>query len=440
VKEGIGMGWFGRRSSLLAFVALSLVMILESVAFAAPGDLDTTFGGDGRVTTNLTRGEDWAFGVAIQPADGKIVVAGRAGGSGGRIALARYNTNGSLDTSFSGDGRVTTDFTSRFDEANDVAIQPADGKIVVAGRAGGSGGRIALARYNTNGSLDTSFSADGRVTTNFTGRDDFAFGVAIQPADGKIVAAGRAGGSGGRIALARYNTNGSLDTSFSADGRVTTNFTAGDDRADLLAVQPADGKIVAAGTANYFSRGARFAVARYNTNGALDTTFSGDGKVTTDFTNSFDGAFSVAIQPTDGTVVAAGQAGGGNAGRIGLARYTTNGSLDTTFSGDGKVTTNFTSGLDYADDIEIQDADGKIVAAGAADWFGPDAEFALARYNTDGALDTTFSGDGKVTTNFTNGIDTAFNVAIQPADGKIVAVGRAVGAGGRFALARYLVA
>jgi uncharacterized delta-60 repeat protein len=396
-----------------------------------PGDVDTRF------TTNFTSGFDGAYGVAIQPADGKIVVAGEAAGSGGRFALARYNTDGTLDPTFSGDGKVTTNFTSRFDGAFDMAIQPVDGKIVAVGTAD-NGRLFALARYNTDGSLDPDFSEDGKVTTNISSGSDFAFGVAIQPVDGKIVVAGEAAGSGGRFALARYNSDGTLDPTFSGDGKVTTNFTAGDDRADLIAIQPTDGKIVAAGTANYFSSSARFALVRYDTDGALDTTFSSDGKVTTNFTSGFDGAFAVAIQPVDGKIVAAGQAGGGSAGKLALARYNTDGALDSNFSADGKVTTDFTTGLDYADDIAIQEADGKIVAVGAANFFGPDSKFALARYNTDGTLDATFSGDGKVTTNFTSGLDGAFGVAIQPVDGKIVAAGRAGGSGGRFAAARYL--
>jgi uncharacterized delta-60 repeat protein len=415
------------------------VVAWASAANAAPGALDTTFSGDGKATTDFTSGFDSAFGVGVQPADGKIVVAGEVSASGGRFGLARYNTTGTLDSTFSTDGKVTTDFTSGFDAAFDVTIQPADGKIVAVGRAATRRGAFALARYNTNGTLDATFSGDGKVTTDFTAADDFAFGVAIQPTDGKIVVTGRAGGSGGRIALARYNTNGTLDTTFSTDGKVTTDFTSGDDRADLVAIQPADGGIVVAGTANYSAAFARFALARYTTIGTLDATFSGDGKVTTNFTGSFDGAFGLAIQPADGKIVAAGQAGGGNAGTMGLARYNTNGTLDSTFGGDGTVTTNFTRRLDYADDIAIQEGDGKIVAVGAANFFGPDSKFALARYLPNGTLDGSFGGNGKVITNFTTGLDGAFGVDLQPADGKIVAAGRAAGSGGRFALARYLI-
>src|SRR4051812_27547114 len=176
-------------------------------AFTAPGDLDVSFSGDGRQTTDFG-GSDLAAAVAVQ-ADGKIVVAGS---SDGNFALARYGVDGALDPSFSGDGLVTTDLGGT-DDGQGVAIQ-ADGRIVVAGA---SGGDFALARYTTGGGLDPSFSGDGRQTTDF-GAADGATSVAIQ-SDGRIVLGG---GSGGGFALARYDAAGELDASFSGDGRQTT--------------------------------------------------------------------------------------------------------------------------------------------------------------------------------------------------------------------------
>jgi uncharacterized delta-60 repeat protein len=405
-----------------------VALALPGLALAAAGGLDPSFSGDGKVRTDFAAGPDEAVGVVVQPSDGKVVAAGwTASGPGGRFALTRYNSAGSPDPAFGAGGKVATNFTSGFDSAFDVALQPG-GEIVAVGRAGGFGGRFAVARYQSGGTLDPSFGVGGRVMTNFSSGDDFAFGVAVQ-SDGKIVVAGRAGGQGGVIALARYKSNGTLDTAFGGDGRVTTNFTVGDDRADLLAVQ-SDGKIVAAGTAGYSGGNARFALVRYWPNGRRDLGFSGDGKVTTNFTRGFDGAFAVAVQPLDQRIVAAGQAGG----RLGVARYQANGALDTSFSGDGRVTTDFTRGLDYADDVEI-DSSARIVAAGSANFFGTDPRFAVARYQANGSVDSGFSSDGKVTTNFTTGPDWAFGLAIQPTDGHIVVAGRARGG---FALARYL--
>jgi uncharacterized delta-60 repeat protein len=397
--------------ALVAAVALSAVF--AAGAQAAPGDLDPTFSGDGKQTTDFG-GVDRAAAAVVRQADGKIVAVGIAGADFG---LARYNPNGSLDTTFSGDGKQTTDFENG-DAAYAVALQ-ADGKIVAVGIAIRETGdeAFALARYNPNGSLDTTFSGDGRQTTDL-GRIDSAMGVAIQ-ANGKIVAVGSGNGN---FALARYNPNGSLDASFSGDGKERTDFGGGD-AANGVAIQ-ANGKIVAVGR-DGSSAGRDFALARYNPNGSLDTTFSGDGKQTTDF-GGIDRANGVALQG-NGKIVAVG-AGNGN---FALARYNPNGVLDTTFLGDGRQTTDFFGGGDAANGVALQ-ANGKIVAVGRA---GDD--FALARYNLNGSLDPSFSGDGRQRTDF-GGPDEARGVALQ-GNGKIIAAGFASGGatGNDFALARY---
>jgi uncharacterized delta-60 repeat protein len=435
MEEDPMLARFPGRPSLTLVGAVALVIAVANPAAAPPGDLDTTFDTDGKVTSDFAASIDQGFAVALQ-ADGKIVAAGVAVVSGMEdFALARYNTDGSLDPTFDGDGKVTTDFAGNLDQASGVAIQ-ADGKIVAAGRADVSGTfDFALARYNTDGSLDTGFDGDGKVTTDFAGSvNDQAFAVAIQ-GDGKIVAAGRADVSGTfDFALARYNADGSLDTGFDGDGKVTTDFVSGSsDQAFAVAIQ-GDGKIVAAGVADV-SGNNDFALARYNTDGSLDTGFDGDGKVTTDFVSgSFDQAFGLAIQG-DGKLVAAGLASVSGAAQFSLARYNTDGSLDATFDTDGKVTTDFAGDFDQAFGLAIQ-ADGKSVAVGAAVVSGT-VDFALARYNTDGSLNTTFSGDGKVTTDFAGMDDVAFGVAIQ-ANGRIVAAGRVNNAGNYdFGLARY---
>ena len=423
---------FRRLVAVAVVSTVVLAMCATAASAALPGDLDSTFSFDGRQTTNFTAGFDSANAVAVRT-DSKIVGVGQAGGNGGQFALARYLIDGSLDTGGFGvgTGKVTTDFTPGYDAAYDGVLDAA-GNIVAVGRAGGSGGRFAIARYLPDGSLDRAFSTDGRAVADFTTGDDYAFGVAIQPLDGKIIAVGRAGGSGGVIAVARFMPDGTLDTTFNTDGKATTNFTAGDDRADAVAVQ-GDAKIVVAGSANYFGSNGKFALVRYNDDGTLDTGFNGVGKRTTDFTPGFDGAFGIAVQPGNQYIVAVGQAGL----TLGLARYKPDGTLDPNFSTDGKARTNFTPGADYADDVVLQ-SDGKIVAAGAANFFGPDSRFALARYNgNDGTLDISFSDDGKLMTNLTAGFDGAYGVAIAP-DGKIVAGGYAGGSGGRFAIVRYV--
>jgi uncharacterized delta-60 repeat protein len=183
-----------------ALVSFLIVLGVVSAAQAAPGDLDTGFSGDGKIVeTGLP--STFANAVAIQ-ADGKIVVVGE---SAGDFAVVRYLPNGNRDTTFSGDGLVVTSFGSALsiDRAEAVAIQ-SDGKIVVAGRVGAqSNPQVGVARYHPNGTLDTTFSGDGLLTTDFSGTtNDFGGAVAVQSKDGRIVAAGSAGA---RIALARYH-------------------------------------------------------------------------------------------------------------------------------------------------------------------------------------------------------------------------------------------
>jgi uncharacterized delta-60 repeat protein len=412
---------FGRPVVLCVVLALSLAV----AARAAGGDLDPTFDADGKVTTRFAGGAG-GRSVAIQ-SDGMIVVAGEAAG---RFGLARYDADGELDSTFGGDGKVTTDFTDGLDWANGVAIQ-ADGKIVAVGHANFR--RFAIARYKTNGTLDTSFGGDGMVRTDFNAGTDIAHGVVIQD-DGKIVVVGTADkGKGNAFALARYGTNGRLDRTFGGDGRVTTQFQGIAGTAYGVALQT-NGKIVAVGEG---TAGGGFALARYRVNGSLDPRFSGDGMKVTHFSGSYGGgARSVALQP-DGKIVAAGTAGD-IFGPFALARYTARGRLDPTFGGDGRVTANVDQGEESAMGVAIQ-ANGRIVAVGYSgvphEVGDPgDGEFALVRVRANGALDSSFGGNGKVRTRFSIGLALALGVALQQ-DGAIVAAGWA---GGRFGLARYL--
>jgi uncharacterized delta-60 repeat protein len=427
-----------------ALAACLFVVTLPSSAYGGvAGRLDTSFGRahTGKVTNDLTTRGDFAATIAVQP-DGKIVVAGAAAwdGSNPRFGVIRYTLNGRLDTTFGGgDGKVITDFTSREDAAYGVVIQP-DGKIVVAGDAGlGSGNsRFAVARYRSNGALDPMFGGgDGRVMTQFTRRDDPAAGLALE-SDGDIVVSGGAADntSNPKFAVARYTPAGALDPNFNGDGKLTTDITPGRDYANAVLVDGA-GNIVAAGLASPGSTRASFALVRYTPGGMVDTTFGGgDGKVLTNFTRRDDSVQGLALQGA--SIVAAGIAGSGSSNaKFALARYTDAGTLDTGFSSDGKATTDFTGGYDAAFDVAV-DAVNKIIVGGEA--AGSGGRFALARYKPNGGLDTTFGRDGKVTTNFTPQFEFAFGLALQPPDGNIVlAGGSAWGTpNAKVALARYL--
>jgi uncharacterized delta-60 repeat protein len=287
------------------------------------------------------------------------------------LALA---AGGDLDTSFGNSGRVLTDFNKSTDIANAVAVQ-ADGKYVVVGTSytnnDYSGEDFAIARYNADGTLDTTFGVQGKVKTDFPGLAADVSSVVVQP-DGKIVVAGGAFPLFtflGNFEIARYNANGSLDPSFGSGGIVTTHFPGGEGSyASALSLQP-DGKIVAAGThyvnfSSDVSSDTDFALARYNANGAPDTTFGNNGLVTTDFNQFNDDAFALLVQP-DGRLVAVGSATTQMTYvDFAAARYLSNGSLDPSFGNAGKVRTD--SGLRGLDQARSAtlQPDGKIVAAG----------------------------------------------------------------------------
>jgi uncharacterized delta-60 repeat protein len=351
------------------------------VRYSLNGRIDTSFGGgDGKVVTNFTPGEDAVYGLAVQP-DGKIVAAGDAGLRTGnsRFALARYTANGTLDTTFGGDGKVSTNWTTGNDPVSSLVLQP-DGKIVVAGGVAHNyrNPKLAIARYDDDGTLDPTFGGgDGKVRIDVTARKDYANAVTLQP-DGKIIAGGIGIPSGSRAVfeLVRYNADGTLDTSFSGDGKRTTNFTKLDDSVHGVVVLP-NTDIVAGGIANFGKFNARFALARFNANGTLDTAFGGDGKVTTELTPGDDEAWDIVLQP-DGKIVAGGDARGGG-GRFAATRYLSNGSLDPAFGTGGVAFVNFTTRNDFAIALTRQPADGNLVLAGGSGWGGSNPKFAVAR-------------------------------------------------------------
>lgn len=342
---------------------------------------------------------------------------------------------GGLDTTFGTGGKVTTPIGTGHDLGSDVAVQ-ADGKIVVVGPShNGTNNDFAVARYTSTGALDTTFNGTGKVTTPIGSGADYGLAVALQT-DGKIVAAGNSfNGANMDFAVVRYTSTGALDTTFNGTGKVTTAIGSDYEGISAVAVQM-DGKIVVAGTT---SNGGNydFALARYTSAGALDTTFNGTGKVTTAIGSGYDGLNDLVLQ-ADGRIVVAGGALNGTHNDFAVARYTSTGALDTTFNGTGKMTTDFGGSQDYGESVAMQ-ADGKFVVAG---YSGPFAnrDFAVARYTSAGVLDTTFNGTGKVTTPIGGGSQDYGNCVAVQVDGKIVVAGWFQGSNNynAFALARYL--
>jgi uncharacterized delta-60 repeat protein len=355
--------------------------------FNPDGSLDLNFDEDGKVTTSIGANAAGA-GVVIQ-SDNKIVVAGTAGSD---FALARYNSDGSLDSDFGADGIVTTTF-GVIAAGSGLVIQP-DGKLVLAGTAGDD---FAVARYNLDGSLDPGFDFDGVVTTGFGTAADAA-GAVLQP-DGKIVLAGTVGESyyENCFALTRYNLDGSLDAAFGGGGKVIAGYIGDYSYANAVTMQ-SDNKIIVAGFQGVYF-GATFTLLRFNPDGSLDTTFGEEGIVHTDLAGEYDYAYAVTMQP-DNIIIAAGGAGifcqcDFPYTDFGMARYHPDGSLYSV------VTTDISGINDWVYALLVQ-PDGKIVLAGGGlhVWGGTPREFAVARYTPSGNLDTSFSNDGIVTTDF----------------------------------------
>jgi uncharacterized delta-60 repeat protein len=405
-------------------IALAASIGLVKAAPNAPGDLDMTFAGFGTggqvVTTGVGGG---GRGMALQP-DGKIVVVGDTGLG---WYVMRYLPNGTLDSTFSGDGLATFLNQQFITRVRSVALQ-ADGKIVVAGWAEMSPvTNFMLARVTAAGTLDASFGSGGFVTTRFDA-DSQAFAVLIQP-DGKIVAAGRGRfsgfiGSDYDFAVARYNSNGSLDTTFDGDGKAHIDFgdigPTENEECNDIALQ-ADGKLVLVGGQTDVAADAEFKVARLSSDGTLDNTFNSTGKRFIDLGDLDPHAHAVAIQP-DGKIVVAGNDKEapeiGSHSSVLVVRILPNGFLDDSFDGDGqRVIGSLTGSIN---DVVLQ-PDGKIMLLGSHASPDNDAKFAFYRLNPDGALDTTFYGEGRAFVDV-GGSDVGYALALQ-ADGRIIAGG-----------------
>ncbi|HRO42525.1 MAG TPA: T9SS type A sorting domain-containing protein [Flavipsychrobacter sp.] len=360
-----------------------------------PGDLDNSFGIGGKVVMPQVAWMD----VAVQP-DGKIVAVSHV--------IARYKTDGTLDSTFATNGIDTIKSGSGIVHCSAVGIQP-DGKILVVG--GPVYGNVNLKdflvlRYNANGSLDSSFDGDGELVTDFDlGSDDFGYELAIQT-EGKIIVAGA---SNQKLALCRLHPDGSLDSTFDQDGKVvinniTVDFNNNWSHATFMKLQ-ADGKIVA---------GSASLIARINPDGNMDNSFG---------TNGLKGLSApmndLAIQ-ADGKIALAG-----GATTFVIMRLDSNGNYDSGFGLAGMTSTAWTPGncsnpRQKATSILLQ-PDGRLLAGGynMCCLLGDCREFVLIRYNSNGSIDSSFSSDGRVTTNF-SGLSTESRASALTPDRKIV--------------------
>ena len=385
-----------RGLAVILAVTLMAMMPLNRVS-ADADDLDTSFGTNGFVITP-SEVNIHLYDAATQ-ADGKIIAAGCSGTSPNlEVTLIRYNANGSLDTTFGTAGMVKTDFFDFYDCARAIALQT-DGKIVIGGTvhlAANNNAISLLARYNYNGTLDTTFGSGGKVTNDQMSQ---ATDIAIQ-ANGRIVIVGQDVAmpvDDRNFVVMRYHANGSLDTSFGGDGIVETDFDGNSATAWSVAIQ-SNNRILVGGSEGALL-GSRFAMARYNPDGSLDSAFGVAGKVTADLAGTHDSAAEkIALLP-DGRILLAGRADHETNWTIGLAvaRFYANGNLDTTFGVSGGATTFFTEDhITACGGIEVL-ANGKIVLGGT---FSSAEGLVITRYNANGTADTQFGDNGQVITDF----------------------------------------
>ena len=417
-----------RGDSQAEFLSYLPLVVRELLYHPSTGVLDETFGGDGSVNGDSLNGDDYAKALLLQP-DGKLLAGGYTfDGVDSDFALARFDDDGSPDTGFGNNGWVITDFGGN-DEARAMLLQP-DGKIILAGYTdAGPNFDFALARYHPNGSLDTSFAADGLLVSDLNGEHDSAYGAALQP-DGKLVLTGFTfNGSDNDIVLARYLADGSPDTTLGGTGWVTLQYADNFDMGYAVSLQ-ADGKLVVAGVSAPVSSDSDFLIVRFNPNGSLDKAFGGTGWLLTDFGGYYDRAKALAIQP-DGKIIAAGDSNNDFA----LARYHPDGNLDTSFSEDGLLVTDIYTRSDIGNALTLQ-ADGKLVMAGTT-LVCKDNDYAIVRYTSTGNLDRTFEGDGMLLSLLFEIKDYAYAILEQP-DGKLILGGYINnGADDDFLLVRY---
>jgi uncharacterized delta-60 repeat protein len=407
---------------------------------AASGDLDTSFGNGGVVTADLSDFEK-AEAIAIQK-DGRIIIGVRNLGSD--FALMRYNANGTLDTTFGIGGMVQTIFLGFGGAVTSVKID-SKGNIVAAGFIGTSFSEqnpyldFAVARYTTSGALDSSFGSQGKVTRS-NSINDYITAVAIQK-DGKIVVAGSSYGPqpSEDFAVFRLTANGSPDLTFAGGNILFTDFYGSEDVARAIVIQ-SDGRIVVGGEIHRISRD--FGLVRYNANGTLDSTFGTHGKVVTDIASeSGDFCYELLLRPVpfslsgEEQIIAAGNKhlSSNNSSGV-MVCYLPDGSLNPSFGTGGIVLTSFSSRDSVT--CAVRQADGKIIVAGSSYNQEYPPQFTLARYNSNGTLDTSFGQGGRVFTPIGDA-SVVWEIALTP-QGGIVAAGWAFVTERDIAIAKYL--
>ncbi|MCX6256782.1 MAG: T9SS type A sorting domain-containing protein [Bacteroidia bacterium] len=412
-------------------IAILFVIFLSFEAMAQPGTLDTTFGTGGKVITTVSSYTDIGYALAIQP-DGKIVMIGNTTQSlyGSWYSIVRYNPDGTIDSTFNGTGIVSTGVMGQSNErcAYSIALQE-DGKILVTGGMS-SAYQFILDRYNMDGTPDITFGNSGRVQGY-----GYNYDLAIRP-DGKIITCGGTHDvQTSQILLCRFNTNGTLDSSFGTGGVTLTN-TGTYTYANSLKLQP-DGKILISGIKNGTQYNERdFFIARYEEDGILDTTFGTEG-ITVQYGDTTNNLGERMIFLNEKIIIGLSYFQNPH---FSLKRFDCSGFIDSTFGTSGSIFNNdiFWGGSDiFWGGLKMAVQGNNILVAGGT---SEDNGFIIARFNEDGSLDSTFGTGGTTTTDFGYGYGGTYaNACAIQADNKIVAVGCAGPSNHQnFALARYL--
>lgn len=434
------------------------------VRYTHLGALDTDFGSGGKVLTTMGDLHEAAIHALAIQNNTKIVAGGfsKSVAKGVQFALARYSSGGVLDTGFGTAGKVFTSAgDGNYSVINALALD-SDNKIVVGGVGKMLNGdyRFALARYGTTGSLDTAFGTDGTMLTDVrTGVSSRAFSRAPSRAinsyedksnalimlEGKTIVAGsvKDATNGTRFALARYDSTGVLDTTFDEDGKVITAIGVGGEDVIYTVTVQTTGKIVVGGYSKDSAGKYQFALARYGATGALDSTFGTGGKVVTTIGNGGDDRITALTIDGSGNIIVGGFTKDTTAGyRFVVARYTTGGVLDSGFGTGGRVITAIGNAKNDRIAALALDGGGKIVVGGYSQDINDGYRFALARYTDAGVLDDSFDNDGKVVSVIGNAKDDRITALKIDGSGNIVVGGftKDTTAGYRFVAARYTTA
>jgi uncharacterized delta-60 repeat protein len=364
---------------------------------------------------------DYSYSIALQN-DRKVIIAG---GDGSSVFLIRIDTTRELDNSFGNGGKVYCSFCNMYTfKKVDFKIQT-DNKIVLGSSYFDDSTSLAsllVARFNSNGSLDSSFGTFGKVISPIGNYYSYCNGIAILP-DGKILASGSANDSifnnnGFDFALRKFNNDGTIDTAFGQQGAATTHIGATNNEAKAVAIQT-DGKIIQVGVTRDDIYGFDDCViVRYNQDGSLDSSFNQTGIIRISLSESYDFATSVIIQEDNKILIAGSAQNTLYNYNLALIRFNIDGTLDSTFGTNGIVLTDL-SGGDFGNSVALQ-PNGKIILAGSTR-IEDNSSFVTVCYNTDGTLDDTFGLDGIISTSFGNGDSEGMAVTVLDFDEIIIA-------------------